>query len=51
MADTNTPAKPTRSRSWFIVCPNVKENGVASLTNIDAQKMQEKEICEYVVNQ
>lgn len=41
----------TRSRSWFIVCPNVDKNGVCGLTAEEAGKLSEQELCEYVVCQ
>lgn len=44
-------ARDTRSRSWFIVCPNIDKNGVCGLTGEDAGKLSEQELCEYVVCQ
>lgn len=41
----------TRSRSWFIVCPNIDKNGVCGLNAEEVSKMSEQELCEYVVAQ
>lgn len=41
----------TESRSWFIVCPNVREHGVAGASAEDIAEWTEQEICDYVVGQ
>lgn len=46
-----TIKKDTRSRSWFIVCPNIDTNGVCGLTPEEVAEMSEQELCEYVVAQ
>ncbi len=43
--------RDTRSRSWFIVCPNIEKNGVCGLMGEDVGKLSEQELCEYVVCQ
>lgn len=51
MADKEikSKAKDTESRSWFIVCPNVRTNGVAGAGAEELKERTEQEICDYVV--
>lgn len=44
------PASDPRARSWFIVCPNFRKNGVMSLEADYFKDMNEQEVCEYVVD-
>ena len=49
------PKKPadkgSRSRSWFIVCPNVRTHGVAGAKPEDIVTWTAQEICDFVVAQ
>lgn len=49
MADRET--KDTKARSWFIVCPNVRENGAAGASPKEVSAWTDQQICEYVVSQ
>lgn len=48
---TATKKPDNRSRSWFIVCPNVDKNGAAGADVESMAKWTEQEICEWVVNE
>lgn len=51
MAKMKSTIPDTRSRSWFIVCPNILVNGVCGLSAEDLKDMTEQEICDFVVMQ
>lgn len=51
MAKKKSTNPDTRSRSWFIVCPNILVNGVCGLAAEDLKGMTEQEICDFVVMQ
>lgn len=40
-----------RVRSWFVVCPNVRTNGVAGIPPEVIGGWSEQEICDYIVNE
>lgn len=43
--------RDTRSRSWFVVCPNIEINGVCGLEPDDIKDMTEQQLCEFIVCQ
>ncbi|MDO4266790.1 MAG: hypothetical protein Q4C63_10075 [Eubacteriales bacterium] len=49
MAKSTGKEKENRSRSWFVVCPNIRKNGVMDITPEEILKMSEAEICKAVV--